>query len=140
MKFKTLNNGEIRLDIVPSRYAVRSRGNSRSVGQYNLGRQIRSIYGMSAQLLEEFPIPGERLFLDFFMPNHKLAFEFQGEQHDTFNPFFHGSKAGFERSKERDARKREWCKINNIILVEVRSSTIDVNSLREAISEERDCE
>ena len=140
MKFKTLNNGEIRIEIVPSRYAVRTRKNSKSIGQYNLGKQIRSIYGTSAQLLEEFPIPGERLFIDFFMPNHKLAFEFQGEQHDKFNAFFHGSKAGFAKSKERDARKRRWCEINEIVLVEVRSSTIDVDNLRAAISEERDNE
>lgn len=140
MKFKNVNNGEVRIDIIPSRYPVRTRANSKSNGQYNLGRQIRAIYGLSAQLLEEFPIPGERLFLDFFMPNHKLAFEFQGEQHDEFNRFFHGTKAGFERSKERDARKRMWCELNEITLVEVRSSTIDADALRAAISEERSSE
>lgn len=138
MKFKTLSNGEIRLEIVPSKYPVRTKKNSRSAGQYNLGRQIRAVYGQNVVLLEEFPVPDERLFLDFFMPQHKLAFEFQGEQHDAFNPFFHGSKAGFARSKERDARKRSWCDLNSICLVEVRGSTIDVDTLRQLISEQRD--
>ena len=137
MKFKNLSNGEVRLDIIPSRYPVRSKANSKSSGQYNLGRQIRAIYGQRATLLEEFPAPSERLYLDFFMPHHRLAFEFHGEQHDSFNPFFHGSKEGFEQSKVRDSRKRQWCCINDIALVEVRDATIDAATLRTLISEAR---
>lgn len=132
MKFKTLNNKEVRLEILPSRYPVRSRTQSKSVGQYNLGRMIRSIYGMQALLLEEFPIPEERLFLDFYMPHHKLAFEFQGVQHDNFNKFFHGDKSGFERSRVRDQRKKEWCDINDITLIEVRN-TLSTDELKTII-------
>lgn len=115
---------------------MRSRTQSKSLGQYNLGRAIRSIYGMQALLLEEFPIPEERLFLDFYMPHHKLAFEFQGVQHDSFNKFFHGDKGGFERSKGRDQRKREWCVINEILLIEVRD-TLSTEELKDLIQSNR---
>jgi hypothetical protein len=107
MKFRTLKGREVRLEILPSRFPVRSRAQCKSVGQYNLGRQIISIYGASATVLEEFPIPGERLFIDFYLPHHSLAFEFQGSQHDKFNKHFHGDKKGFIKSKERDRRKRQ---------------------------------
>jgi hypothetical protein len=95
----------VRIEILPSRYPIRSKNESRSYGQYNLGRQIISLYGESAQILEEFPIPETRLSLDFFMPNHGLAFEFQGVQHDEFNAYFHVDRDGFERQKEREGRR-----------------------------------
>jgi hypothetical protein len=91
-------------------------------------------------LLEEFSVPGERLYLDFYMPQHFLAFEFHGGQHDEFNPFFHGSKGGFERSKERDLRKKQWCELNKITLVEVRDATIDAETLMSLINEGREDE
>lgn len=137
MKFKTLSNREVRLEILPSRYPMRSRSQSRSVGQFNLGRTIRSIYGGQATILEEFPIPDERLFLDFYLPHHSLAFEFQGIQHDKFNKFFHGDKEGFEKSKVRDRRKREWCDINDIMLVEVRD-TLSGDQLKDLIQQTRE--
>lgn len=126
MKFKTLNNREIRLEILPSRYPMRSRSQCKSIGQFSLGRTLRGIYGNQALILEEFPIPEERLTIDFYMPHHALAFEFQGIQHDKFNRFFHGDKSGFDRSKERDTRKRSWCELNGIDLIEIRDNlTID---------------
>lgn len=124
------------MDILPERYPVRSREQCKSAGQYMLGRLIRRIYGFNSLLLEEFPLPDERLWLDFFMPHHKLAFEYQGKQHDEFVKLFHGDKQGFERSKARDARKREWCEINSITLVEVRDS-ITVEELQKLIQNAR---
>jgi len=137
MKFLTLSKKEVRLEILPSKYPVRSRTQSKSIGQYNLGRAIRSIYGMQALVLEEFPIPEERLFLDFYMPHNNLAFEFQGVQHDSFNKFFHGDKDGFERSRGRDQRKRDWCVLNKILLIEVRD-TLSTDELKDLIQSNRE--
>jgi|SRR6185436_6321703 len=137
MKFKTLNNREIRLEILPSRFPMRSRSQSKSIGQYNLGRMLKSIYGMQTLILEEFGIPEERLFVDFYLPHHNLAFEFQGTQHDEFNKFFHGDKSGFEKSKVRDERKRQWCDINDIVLIEVRD-IVSTDQLRDLIQKHRD--
>jgi len=137
MKFLTLSKKEVRLEILPSKYPVRSRTQSKSIGQYNLGRAIRSIYGTQALVLEEFPIPEERLLLDFYMPHNNLAFEFQGVQHDIFNKFFHGDKDGFERSRGRDQRKRDWCVLNKILLIEVRD-TLSTDELKDLIQSNRE--
>jgi len=124
------------MDILPERYPMRSREQSKSVGQFLLGRGIRTIYGPHAVVLEEFPVPEERLWLDFYLPHHNLAFEFQGQQHDEFNKFFHVDKKGFVKSRERDERKRQWCILNDIILIEIRGS-IAVEQLRTLIQEAR---
>lgn len=137
MKFKTLNNKEVRLDIIPQRYPVRSREQSKSNGQYLLGRTIRSIYGVNVLILEEFPIPEENLWLDFYLPHNSLAFEFHGEQHDQFNKFFHGDKKGFEKSLERDQRKRDWCTLNDITLIEIRTN-VSAEELQELIQSTRE--
>jgi hypothetical protein len=136
MKFKTLSNREVRMDILPERYPVRTREQCKSAGQYMLGRLLRRIYGFNALILEEFPLPEERLWLDFFLPHHKLGFEYQGKQHDEFVKLFHGDKAGFERSKARDARKRSWCELNEIVLVEVRGNA-SAEDLQNLIEEAR---
>lgn len=115
---------------------MRSRSQSKSVGQYNLGRMLRALYGSQAIILEEFGIPDERLFVDFYLPHHSLAFEFQGTQHDEFNKFFHVDKAGFDKSKARDNRKREWCEMNSIRLVEVRE-TVTSDQLKALIQASR---
>lgn len=139
MKFKTISGREIRMDILPERYPVRSREQCKSNGQYLLGRAVRGIYGTNALILEEFPLPEERLWLDFYLPHHKLAFEYQGEQHDKFNKFFHGDKQGFKKSIARDERKRRWCEANEIILVEVRG-TVTIEDLQGMIQESRTCD
>ena len=124
------------MDILPERYPIRSREQSKSVGQFLLGRIIRSVYGLQAVLLEEFPIPEERLWLDFYLPHHSLAFEYQGQQHDEFNKFFHGDKSGFVKSQKRDERKRQWCEMNNIVLIEVRGN-VTVEQLQALIQDAR---
>jgi hypothetical protein len=124
------------MDILPEKYPVRSREDSKSNGQYELGVLLHRIYGKQALMLEEFPVPEERLWIDFFMPHHNLAFEYQGRQHDKFVKFFHGDRKGFEHAKSRDVRKREWCELNDITLVEVRG-TPSVVELQTLIEEAR---
>lgn len=127
------------MDIIPSRYPIRSKEQSRSAGQFNLGRQIQNLYGQ-ATILEEFPIPETRLSLDFYMPQHGLAFEFQGTQHDDYVQFFHGDKQGFDRQTQRDATKREWCVLNNITLIEIRDPNMSAEELKTLIQGVRDGE
>jgi hypothetical protein len=100
---------------------------------------VLSIYGKNAVVLEEFPIPEERLWLDFYLPHHKLAFEYQGQQHDSFNKFFHGDKDGFKRSLARDERKKLWCQVNDISLIEVRG-VVSAETLKSLIVEARERE
>lgn len=75
-------------------------------------------------ILEEVKLPGskkngDRLFADFLLPGQSLMVEVHGEQHYKFNRFFHNSIFDFINSQKRDQDKRDWCELNNIVLVEL---------------------
>ena len=53
--------------------------------------------------------------LDIYLPQEKLAFEYQGEQH-FYDCYFLGSKWS---QQQRDNEKRQACIENGIILIEV---------------------
>jgi hypothetical protein len=99
-----------------------------------LGQQLRALY-KSAAILEEFSIPGSKLSLDFYIPSFRVAFEFQGEQHDQFNAFFHKDKTDFVKQSQRDQNKKDWCKLNSIKLIEIRESSITFDQLKATILE-----
>lgn len=81
-------------------------------------------------LYEEVHLP-IGLYLDFFIPSKRLAVECDGNQHDEFTPFFHRTPAGFANAKARDARKDEFCQINNIRLVRLKPFESDEEWLRQ---------
>ncbi|MBN1971793.1 MAG: TerB N-terminal domain-containing protein [Candidatus Delongbacteria bacterium] len=54
--------------------------------------------------------------LDIYIPQKKIAFEFQGIQHDKSVEFF-GGVEGLEKRKELDIKKEKLCKENNIKLI-----------------------
>ncbi len=134
MKFKTLNGREVACEVSQQRYPMRASENCRSAGQYHLGQQLKNLY-TSAAILEEFSIPGSKLSLDFYIPSFRVAFEFQGEQHDAFNPFFHKDKNDFAKQSQRDQNKKDWCKLNSIKLIEIREQNITLEQLKSTILE-----
>ena len=138
MKFKTLEGREVGLEVLASRYPMRTANTSRSQSQFRLGELIRLVYGVNAMILEEFPVIGTRMSLDFYMPHHSLAFEFQGRQHSEYVHHFHRDKKTFERQKARDRDKRAWCVLNDIDLVEVFNNKISTDDLRVLITAARD--
>ncbi len=78
------------------------------------------------RILEEVSLVGSRterrrgvLRADFFVPNRNLIVEVHGEQHYKFNSFFYGNKLDYYRAKARDSEKREWCRLNDITLIEL---------------------
>lgn len=118
MKFYDTKGREHRVDIRPSRWRRKQAGEGRGIFQSKVGEILANEYPGEV-VLEEFPIPGERLTLDFFLPRKKLAIEVQGRQHYEFNAFFHEDKYAFKAAQERDVRKAAWCKLNNIDLIKV---------------------
>ena len=49
----------------------------------------------------------------------KIAFEHHGRQHYDKNSRFHKTQKDFEKARRRDEIKREWCKANGVILIEI---------------------
>ena len=128
------------LEVLASRYPMRTLSTSRSQSQFRLGELIRLVYGPNAMILEEFPVIGTRMSLDFYLPHHNIAFEFQGRQHTEYVHHFHRDKKTFERQQTRDRDKRRWCVLNEIDLVEVHDKNISTDDLKALISTERDGE
>jgi hypothetical protein len=87
-----------------------------SRGNYVLGKILRHIFPMHT-LIPEYPIGGLRI--DWVIKGLQLGFEYDGIQHSEFNPFFHETKADFERAKIRDYDKSYMCEKIGLGLVRV---------------------
>ena len=62
------------------------------------------------------PLNKSKYRFDFFIPEINLAIEYQGEQHFKDNGFFRDELNVIQK---RDSVKREYCKNNNIELLEI---------------------
>jgi hypothetical protein len=82
--------------------------------EFNVRENIRPIWLTSDR--------GERLELDFYIPELSIAFEVQGEQHFRFTPLYHATEADYFAQVRRDAAKRELCIKRGIDLFEVCSA------------------
>lgn len=121
MKVLGLNGREYNLDT--KKYLTNNR--SRRSFYHLTAREIIVESFHPYQVLEEVTLPGSslkkaKLSLDFMIPSCMMAIEVHGEQHFKYTPFFHKSKVGFAQAKRRDLDKKEWCRINDIVLVELR--------------------
>lgn len=116
-----LNGKTFKMDINTSSFPMRSEKACKSRLQYECGRILRKYFGMSP-ILEEVYVPNLKFYLDFFLPNQKIVCEVHGRQHDEFVPFFHKTQANFKDHQGRDARKKQWCEINEFSFYEVRSA------------------
>jgi hypothetical protein len=95
---------------------LRTRSNCSSL--HKSARQLLTELFPFTTILEEVPLPGTKMFVDFFLPDKKLMVEVQGEQHYKFNGHFFANKSEFLKAQARDARKAEWAEINGLQLIE----------------------
>ncbi|MCK4798738.1 MAG: hypothetical protein KAT05_15280, partial [Spirochaetes bacterium] len=72
-----------------------------------------------------------RQHIDIYIPKLKIGIEYQGLQHDKPIEFFGGQKA-FEQTKERDKKKYELCKKNNVKIIYVKEG-YDINKIMKNI-------
>ncbi len=126
MKFIDTKGREHKIDIRPSKWAKKEVGAGRGLFQSKVGKILEELYPGDI-VLEEFPCQGEGLYLDFFLPRSRIAVEVQGEQHYKFIAFFHKTKAHFISQQMRDARKANWCELNEINLIKIRWGTKEEN-------------
>lgn len=79
---------------------------------------------------------------DFYLPKYNLCIEFQGKQHyyegffSLYNKKKETSKLAFKRLKHHDQIKREYCKQNNIGLLEIKYWENIENKLTKYIKKE----
>jgi len=118
MKFKLINGSEITLNISKSKHPIKDFDNKISKFQYDLGQVLTDKYP-NYPILEEFSIPQEAIYLDFFIPKLNLVFEAHGAQHYNFIPHFHQHKHIFIHAQSKDFQKEEWCKLNDITMIVV---------------------
>ena len=122
MQVTSVNNPSKRIvwDLRPATWPMKSKAACRSKIQYSIGQMIYLKYPLDP-ILEDITIPDTRLSLDFYLPQRKIAFEIQGEQHSEMNPFFHDSIEDFEKQLHRDEIKELFCELNNIKLIKLHS-------------------
>jgi len=121
MKFKTLN-GKERLLKNAKKYIINWQSESKSKLQWRVKQHLFPFWKHDV-VFEELRIVGSRLSLDFYNANKKIAVEVQGKQHQTYNPYFHGSnRQNWLSQLKRDDLKLQFCLTNGIKLVEVYES------------------
>tara|TARA_R100000005_G_C4999083_1_gene205748 strand:- start:1252 stop:1674 length:423 start_codon:yes stop_codon:yes gene_type:complete len=130
LKVTGLNGREYNLNL--SKYDVKANDKKKRSKHHIRARKIIKEVYHSYRVLEEVKLPGSTsthkrsvLYLDFFIPNIKKAFEVHGRQHYEHIPFFHNTKADFLLARARDEDKAEWCELNNIELIELKYSGSD---------------
>ena len=80
---------------------------------------------------EQKEIPGTKLRMDFFIPSKNMCIEYDGIQHFEPRSRF-GGKDEFDIQKDRDLRKNNYCKDNNIKLFRI--SYKDYNKLNNILN------
>eukprot|EP01127_Copromyxa_protea_P003215 TRINITY_DN13067_c0_g1_i1.p1 TRINITY_DN13067_c0_g1~~TRINITY_DN13067_c0_g1_i1.p1 ORF type:complete len:533 (+),score=50.42 TRINITY_DN13067_c0_g1_i1:221-1600(+) len=91
--------------------------------QWILFQMVSSLYSPDV-VIEEYSHPaqgwlGSKMEIDIFLPERKLAFEFQGHQHYHSSSFWGQGGDSMSRRSDRDSKKRAECRRSGITLVEV---------------------
>lgn len=98
----------------------------RSQGHIATLEVLRKIFP-GAQIKEDYPIHPERgktLYIDLYVPAFAIAFEIDGEQHDTYNSYLHKSRRNFSKQRANDFAKDEWCETSNVKLCRIKHDMI----------------
>jgi hypothetical protein len=85
---------------------------------------------------EEFPVYGSMLKVDILNATKRIAVEIQGDQHESFNEFFHDhSRLKYLQSIKRDVKKEKWLELNEFKFLELYES--DLKNLSPQYIEEK---
>jgi hypothetical protein len=118
-----------------SKYLVNWNGKSRSKLQFKF-KQFFYPYWKNHIIYEEFPVYGSMLKVDLLNATKKIAVEIQGDQHESFNKFFHdNSRFKYLQSIKRDVKKEKWLEINEFKFLQLYES--DLKTLSPQYIEEK---
>lgn len=67
------------------------------------------------------------LELDMYSAEHKLAFEYDGAQHDVYTPHFHANPHHFEYRQLLDRLKTELCREAGVLLIRIPWSAVSAS-------------
>lgn len=102
-----------------SQYLIDWDATSRSKVQFKT-KQFLKTYWKNHIVYEEFPVFGSRLKVDIVNATLRIAVEVHGNQHTSYNKFFHGeSRLNYLKSIKRDVAKEKWLSINKFQLLEI---------------------
>ena len=100
-------------------YEIHWDGKSRSKLQFKF-KQFFYPYWKNHIVYEEFPVYGTMLKVDLLNATKKIAVEIQGNQHESFNKFFHdNSRLKYLQSIKRDVKKEKWLETNGFKFLEL---------------------
>jgi len=110
-------------------------GKSRSKLQFKF-KEFFYPYWKNHIVYEEFPVYGSMLKVDLLNATKKIAVEIQGNQHESFNKFFHdNSRLKYLQSIKRDVKKVKWLEMNEFKFLELYED--DLKSLSPQYIEEK---
>ena len=90
---------------------------SRSKLQFKF-KQFFYPYWKNHIVYEEFPVYGSMLKVDILNATKRIAVEIQGNQHESFNEFFHDhSRLKYLQSIKRDVKKEKWLELMLLLVV-----------------------
>lgn len=72
------------------------------------------------------PTTKRRLELDMYNEEHRLAFEYDGAQHDVYTPHYHANEHHFEYRRLLDRLKTEMCRERGVMLIRIPWSEVSV--------------
>jgi hypothetical protein len=110
------------------KYLINWEGKSRSKLQYKF-KQFFYPYWKNHIVYEEFPVYGSMLKVDLLNATKKIAVEIQGDQHESFNKFFHdNSRLKYLQSIKRDVKKEKWLEINEFKFLQLYETDLKILS------------
>lgn len=108
---------------------------ARSKGEADLDTVLKKLFPNDT-IVSEYPIQVGRttLFVDRVIHDKKLAFEYDGRQHDEFSEFHHKDAEGFQASKHRDRLKMAWLDLHGYKLVRItHTEKISISLVRKKV-------
>lgn len=113
---------------------TKSCGCMKSHGEYYISTYLLSNsinFEKQKKFSDLLGVGGGNLSYDFYLPNHNMLIECQGEQHERPIEYF-GGEEQFAIQQEHDRRKREYAKNNGYKLLEI--SYKDYNNIENILT------